>query len=144
MFISRGVLVDLFNRAAAHVAVALVRSLGESRTVYVGSLYEEQLTDAAGRPYTVYSFLSGKLVGLRRGNRATGNRQYRLVGDHLGSTTLLVDTSAPPQVAQRQYYSPYGEQALQAAGNTSLMSADFTGQRLDDGSGVALLRRAVI
>jgi RHS repeat-associated protein len=58
------------------------------------------------------------------------------VGDHLGSTTLLVDTSGPPTVVQRQYYTPYGTSAFQYTAHGSLTSVDFTDQRLDESSGL--------
>ncbi|MDQ2808620.1 MAG: hypothetical protein M3Z04_17180 [Chloroflexota bacterium] len=59
------------------------------RTLYIGGLYEEQLGSGS---INYYSF-GGKGVGLRRAGWPSGNGQYRLVGDHLGSTTLLVDTA---------------------------------------------------
>jgi RHS repeat-associated protein len=82
--------------------------------------------------------VGGKLVGMRRVNQADGqNGQYRIAGDHLGSTTLIVDTSGPPQIVQRQYHKPYGEVAWQyTSGGSSLTSINFTGQRLDADSGL--------
>jgi hypothetical protein len=38
--------------------------------------------------------------------------QLRVVGDHLGSTILVIDTSSTLQVIHRQFYKPYGEVAL--------------------------------
>ena len=106
------------------------------RTLYIGKFYEETLTGGTNPPYIVYYSLGGKAVGLRRANQPAGNGQYRLVGDQLGSTTLLVDTSSSPQVVQRQYYKPYGESAFQYTSNSSLTTQNFTGQRLDSGSGL--------
>jgi RHS repeat-associated protein len=57
-----------------------------------------------------------------------------MVGDHLGSTTLVLDTSTPPQVIHRQYYKPYGEVAVQSG--SSRTSIGYTGQRLDQDSGL--------
>ncbi len=103
------------------------------RTLYIGGLYEEQLGNGS---INYYSF-GGKGVGLRRSGWSSGNGQYRLVGDHLGSTTLLVDTATPPNVVQRQYHKPYGEIAFQwTAGGSSLTSVGFTGQRLDSDTGL--------
>ena len=64
-------------------------------------------------PYTSYYSFGGKLIGMRRANYSSGNGQFRIVGDHLGSTTLVVDTASPPNVVQRQYAKPYGETAWQ-------------------------------
>jgi RHS repeat-associated protein len=113
-------------------------------TLYVGSLYEEDISNPnnPSPPYTSFYYLggsSGTVVGMRRANYASGNGQYRIVGDHLGSTTIIVDTSNPPNVVQRQYYKPYGEIALQTYGggySSSLTSRGYTGQRLDQASGL--------
>ena len=76
------------------------------------------------------------MVGMRRANQLdlTSNGQHRVVGDHLGSTTLVVDTSSPPQVVHRQYYKPYGEVAYSAG--SSRTTIGYTGQRLDTESGL--------
>jgi hypothetical protein len=41
-----------------------------------------------------------------------GSRQYRIVGDHLGSTSLIVDAQNTPVVVQRTYHKPYGKVAF--------------------------------
>lgn len=106
-----------------------------STVFYVGNLYEEELiTNNDNHPYTVYYFLGGKMVGLRKANYATNNGQFRMVGDHLGSTTLVVDTSSLPVVVSRQYYKPYGEVAWSSG--ASQTSVGYTGQRLDMDSGL--------
>lgn len=105
-----------------------------SSTLYVGNLYEEEVSATGSHPYTVYYFLGGKMVGLRKANYAINNGQFRMVGDHLGSTTLMVDTSSPPTVVSRQYYKPYGEVAWSSG--TSQTSIGYTGQRLDGSSGL--------
>jgi len=102
------------------------------RTFYISGLYEEQLGSGS---INYYSF-GGKDVGLRRVGWPSGNGQYRLVGDYLGSTTLLVDTATPPTVVQRQYHKPYGEIAFQWMASGSLTSVGFTGQRLDTDTGL--------
>jgi RHS repeat-associated protein len=65
------------------------------------------------------------------------------VGDHLGSTTLVVDTAPPPEVAPkvkyREYYKPYGEALVRYNGwadGFTPTGVGFTGQRLDDESGL--------
>jgi RHS repeat-associated protein len=82
----------------------------------------------------VYYYLGTKMVGERKGNYSSGNGQFRIVGDHLGSTTLTVDIAFPPSVVYRAYYKPYGEVAFQSG--TSLTSVGYTGQRLDGDSGL--------
>jgi RHS repeat-associated protein len=114
------------------------------RTLYIGSLYEEELEAGPGgdsttstTPYTSYYSFGGKLVGIRRANYSTGNGQFRMVSDHLGSSTLIVDTSATPVVVSRQYHKPYGEVAWSGgSAMTSLTSVGYTGQRLDTDTGL--------
>ena len=109
-----------------------------SRTLYIGGLYEEQVTNQPNPPYTVYYSFGGKVVGMRRANYTSGNGQFRIIGDHLSSTTLIVDTSTPPNVVQRQYSKPYGETAWQytatSTGGESLTNVGYTGQRSDEDS----------
>jgi YD repeat-containing protein len=101
------------------------------RTLYVGNLYEEEISNAS-HPYTVYYLLVAKMVGLRRGNQSADNGQYRMVTDQLGSTSLMVNASSPPSAVQRQYYKPYGEIAFQSG--SSLTSV---GCRASDGGSTA-------
>ncbi|MDQ3707367.1 MAG: PA14 domain-containing protein, partial [Chloroflexota bacterium] len=110
------------------------------RTLYIGNLYEEDITPGHGRAYTSYYTLGSKTVGMRKVEGST-SKHYRLVGDHLGSTTLIVDTALEPgasparsRVVQRTFYKPYGEVAW-TSGSTSdptrFTSVGYTGQRLD-------------
>jgi RHS repeat-associated protein len=98
-------------------------------------------SQCVGAPeYASYYSFGNKLVGMRRVNAVSGNGQFRIVGDHLGSTTLIVDTSASPapNVVQRQYHKPYGETAWQytasSTGGESLTNIGFTKQRTDEDS----------
>ncbi len=96
-------------------------------------------TRAAPRPSPgCCRYLGTKLVGLRHASPgdASTNGVYRLVGDHLGSVTLLVDDASPPAVAQRAYYTPYGQTAYRYTAHGSLTSRNFTGQRLDADTGL--------
>ena len=72
-------------------------------------------------------------MGMRRANHASGNGHLLIVVDHLGSTTLVIDTStnSSPQVAHRQYYTPYGEAIPKIGSTNSYTSIGYTGQRLD-------------
>lgn len=117
------------------------------RTLYIGGVYEEELVGpnsisytTSNTPYTSYYSFGGKLVGMRRANYSgtSVNGQFRMVSDHLGSTTLIVDTSATPVVVSREYHKPYGEVGWSggSAQMTSLTSIGYTGQRLDTDSGL--------
>ena len=121
----------VYNANGSRILKAVTAGGSTTRTLYVGA-YEEQLGSGS---INYYSF-GGKGVGLRRSGWPSGNGQYRLVGDHLGSTTLLVDTAIPPTVVQRQYHKPYGEIAWQWTLGGSLTDVGFTGQRLDSDSGL--------
>ena len=88
---------------------------------------------SGGPAYISYYQLGGKLVGMRRANQSSGNGQDRIVGDHLGSVSVLVDTT--PQIVQWQFYKPYGEIAQQSSGG-SLTEVGYTGQRLDSDDGL--------
>jgi RHS repeat-associated protein len=108
-------------------------------TIYIGGLYEEDITPGGTvAQYTSYYNFAGKLVGMCR-VVGTTSTQYRMVGDHLGSTSLIVDAQNTPQVVQRTYNKPYGEVAYSwsssGGGPTSLTSIGYTGQRLEGGAG---------
>ncbi len=107
-----------------------------TRTLYIGSFYEETLTGGSNPPYIVYYMLGSKMVGLRRANQpgVNTNGQFRVVGDQLGSTTLIIDTAPTPNVTQREYYKPFGEVAFTSG--SSRTDKGFTGQRLDVSSGL--------
>jgi YD repeat-containing protein len=74
-----------------------------TETLYVGNLYEEELHGSEPNPrYICYYLLGSKLVGMRRAHEISDrNGQFRIVGDHLGSTTLVVDAASPPEVKYR-------------------------------------------
>ncbi len=71
--------------------------------MYIGNLYEEEIPNGQNaRPYINYYMLSGKMVGMRRVNQQ-GNTdgQFRVVGDHLGSTSLVVDAGNTISLMER-------------------------------------------
>ncbi len=107
-----------------------------THTLYIGSFYEETLTGGSNPPYIVYYILGSKMVGMRRANQpgVNTNGQFRVVGDQLGSTTLIIDTAPTPNVTQREYYKPFGEVAFTSG--SSRTDKGFTGQRLDASSGL--------
>jgi len=61
----------------------------------------------------------------------TNNQLYYLQGDHLGSTSLVVDDAG--QVLARQWYYPYG--GVRAGSGTLPTDFGYTGQRLDASTG---------
>jgi hypothetical protein len=67
--------------------------LTPNSTIYIGGLYEEDVTPGSTTTqYTSYYTLGGKLVSMRRvvgSTGSTGSTQYRIVGNHLGSTWTL-------------------------------------------------------
>jgi hypothetical protein len=72
-------------------------------------------------------------VGMRLANQPNPatDGQLRVVGDHLGSATLTIDTytgTGGPRVIHRQFYKPYKEVALQSG--ASRTSIGYTGRRL--------------
>src|SRR4051812_34097588 len=76
---------------------------------------------------------------MRRANQISGNGQYRIVVDHLGSPTLILETptnNTAPRVVQRQYSKPYGETAWSYTESSSMTYVGYTGQRLDGESGL--------
>ncbi len=80
-------------------------------TIYIEGMYEEDITPGSTTTqYTSYYTFGGKVVGMRRVVGATST-QYRMVTDHLGSTSLIVDAQNTPMVVQRTYNKPYGEVA---------------------------------
>jgi hypothetical protein len=113
---------------------------------YVRSLCEEGLQTGAHRPYIMYYYLGGKMVGMRRVNQqgtdpadtSPLDGQFRVVGDQLGSTTLVVgvDNQGNTEVVHREYYKPYGEVAYEYKAwhqphRDIPTTFGYTGQRLD-------------
>lgn len=121
--------------------IYLDTSISTSGGVLAGALLCAGTKCVSAPEYISYYSFGDKLVGMRRANASAGNEQFRMVGDHLGSTTLLVDTytgTGGPRVVQRQYHKPYGETAWQytatLTGGESLTSVGYTGQRTDEDS----------
>jgi len=97
-------------------------------TFYVGDLYEE--FHEAGTSVvtaTKYYYLGSQRVAMR-----TGSAVFYLHGDHLGSVSLTTDQSGA--VVSKQHYYPFGE-VFDPEG-PSPTDFGFTGQRLDDSTGL--------
>jgi RHS repeat-associated protein len=88
-------------------------------TVYVGALFEKNLTTNVA---TSYYLANGQPVALRQNTTVS-----YLHSDHLGSTSLTTDASG--NVAARQKYLPYGQ--VRSTTGTLPTDIGFTGQRLD-------------
>jgi RHS repeat-associated protein len=96
---------------------------GGSATVYVGSTYETVTTTGV----TTYYYLGSQRVAMRTSAGVTW-----LAGDHLGSASLA--TNSAGQRASEQRYYPYG--ATRVVTNTMPTDYQFTGQKLDGGTGL--------
>ena len=91
-------------------------------TVYVGSHYEKQ-----GSTVIKYYFFGAQRVAMNK----AGVVQY-LLGDHLGSTSLVLDASGA-KVAESRYY-PYGEERWSSG--TLPTDYRFTGQLFQASLGI--------
>ena len=81
-----------------------------------------------------YYYAGGTRVALRTGTSSSGTVNY-LLGDHLGSTALTLDSAGNRLATNTELrYYPYGV-ARYTAGTTPT-SFNFTGQRKDAGSGL--------
>jgi RHS repeat-associated protein len=86
---------------------------------------EEDLLTVGAAVVTRYYYLNGQRIAQRRGDML----QY-LVGDHLGSTSLVMD-DAGNRVAESRHY-PYGEERWREPSDSTFPTDyRFTGQRLE-------------
>ena len=91
-------------------------------TVYIGDYYE--LTGSTGRKYY---YANGQRVAMR-----VGGTPYYLLTDHLGSTAITANSSGS-RVAELRYKA-WGEPRY--TDGTTPTTYRFTGQRLDDATGL--------
>ena len=100
----------------------VTKTRGGVTTIYLEGVWEEALGGAS----TSYYLLNGQAVALRD---SVTNQVSSLVGDHLGSVSLLLTASASgaPLVSQ-QFFMPWGQVRGSGITQTSL---NYTGQRLD-------------
>ena len=62
------------KRVVQNVTDASGKAAITTSTLYVGNLYEEEVSSTQNpKPYTVYYFLGGKMVGMRKANYVAGN-----------------------------------------------------------------------
>ncbi len=91
-----------------------------TKTVYFSSNYQEE----DGEPVKFYSVPSGRVMG-------KGGELYYIIADHLGSTTIVTDSSGN-KVGEMSYY-PYGS-TFSSEGDVPT-EKKYTGQILDDSTG---------
>ncbi len=94
-------------------------------TVYVGGVYEK---NSDGSTVKYYAAL-GKAVAMRRTPAAGASTLYYTLSDHLGSTSVITDTSGA--VVASQKYWPYG--ATRTASGTLPTDKQYTGQQVEPG-----------
>lgn len=84
-----------------------VTSGGKTASTLYTNGYEETLNGGPTPPYIICYMFGSKMVAMRRANQSgvNANGQFRVVGDQLGSTTLIVDTAPAPDVIQRAHYA---------------------------------------
>jgi RHS repeat-associated protein len=90
----------------------------------VGNYYEENL--ASGEA-TIYYYHNGQRVAMRRIVPGEQDVVYFLTGDHLGTTSLILNADDTLHSEARHY--PYGQERWSAG--TLTTDYRFTGQRLD-------------
>ncbi|MBU1879441.1 MAG: hypothetical protein KJ734_10870 [Chloroflexi bacterium] len=73
---------------------------------------------------TKYYYFGGKRVAMRQGSTL-----YFLHGDHLGSTSLLTNSSGQKVTNSDTWYYPYGE--MRSSSSNPLTDYRFTGQRFE-------------
>ena len=89
-------------------------------TVYIDGVYEWQPGGANTRYYTG----PDGVVAIRRTGYASGNGVFSLLRDHLGSSSVIINSSGT--VVKREYYYPYG--GNRGTAFSSLTTKRFTGQ----------------
>jgi RHS repeat-associated protein len=99
---------------------ALVKKVVDGETtVYLGNHYEKKLSSGEAR---TYYYFNGSRVAMRQ----AGVLQY-IVGDHLGTTSLILNADGTVHSEARHY--PYGQERW--ASGTLPTDYRFTGQRYD-------------
>ena len=104
---------------------------GGTTTVYVGAYFEWTGSTATMKSYY---YAGGTRVAMRTGTASAGTINY-LLGDHLGSTSLTLDSAGNRLNTNTELrYYPYGVPRYTAG--TTPTTFNFTGQRKDSGTGL--------
>jgi RHS repeat-associated protein len=96
-------------------------------TIYLGALYEKNLTTATE---VSYYFAGAQRIAMRQGGVL-----YYLAGDHLGSTSVTVDSSGNRYGELR--YTPFGD--IRYEWSNTPTDRQFTGQRRENVSAMGSL-----
>jgi RHS repeat-associated protein len=107
-----------------------------SKTAYAGAL-EVTITGTQRITKTYYS-AGSQLIAMRQFTTPTTSVLYFLHSDHLGSTSLTTDASGNP--VARQLYDAWGNVRASAASGTMPTDIGYTGQRLDNSTGLMYYR----
>lgn len=102
-----------------------VSGTGGYTTYYVGRYYEVKDPDSGNDVIYKYYYFGSQRVAMK-----VDNTIYYLRGDHLGSTSVVLDNAGA--VYSRRTYYPYGEVRTQQ-GSALPTDFTFTGQRFDVG-----------
>jgi hypothetical protein len=94
-------------------------NLNGSKTIYAGGIYEVDKSSGGTVTQTRTYYPAG-------GAMRVGGTLYYLLKDHLGSASVVTDSSGNVVSGSEQRYYPYGETRLTA---TMLTDKLFTGQR---------------
>ena len=118
--------VFLYDGQGNRVAQQTVSGGATTTTVYVGAL-EEDITSGSTTTKKSYYYANGKRFAM-----SANGAQYAIVGDGLGSTDVILDTSG--NTVYSQLFAPYGTVRF----SSGSMSTDygFTGQHSDAASGL--------
>jgi RHS repeat-associated protein len=101
---------------------------GTTTTIYIGNYFEWTVTEAPTATTKTYYYAGAVRIAMRTNN---GDPQW-LLGDHLGSTSLVYDGTA----TVRQGYMPWGEQRFVDGAGELPTTFRFTGQREEAGIGL--------
>jgi RHS repeat-associated protein len=103
-------------------------TVGGATVAYVGAHYE---WSSAGN--TRYYYAGLVRVAMRRASYAVDNGVFYLLGDHLGSTSVIANSSGGQH--SEQMYKPWGEKRFPTGASALLTTYRFTGQRQESGLG---------
>jgi RHS repeat-associated protein len=102
--------------------------VGGATVAYVGAHYE---WTSAGN--TRYYYAGLVRVAMQRASYAADNGVFYLLGDHLGSTSVIANSSGGQH--SEQMYKPWGEKRYPTGASALLTTYRFTGQRQESGLG---------
>jgi hypothetical protein len=108
-----------YNGDGQRVKSQITTNLGTTTTYFVGNHYE--VTDGV---VTKYYYAGAQRIAMR-----TGSTLRYLLGDHIGSTSIVTNTSGAKVMETR--YKPWGEVRFATASQTLPTRYTYTGQYSD-------------